>query len=138
VFVPGVGVRAVTLECRYRGLTEEVAMGLFSRLRRSGRGADGRPRAGRRGGSQASGTDRAYLEQWAAARRGVEGFVEPRTSLNPPSILLVAHDGEWTRRAVPSERVAFDWARGLGLPCYDASLVGYPRRMNEWKPMADG
>jgi hypothetical protein len=107
-------------------------MGLFSRLRRSGRspGAASGGAGGRR-------SDRAYLEGWAAQRRGVEGFVEPRTSLNPPSILLVAHDGEWTRRSVPNEKVAFEWARSLGLPCYDASLVGYPRRMQEWRPIAD-
>lgn len=105
-------------------------MGLFSRLRRGSAGGSG-------GGSTSRGTDRAYLESWATQRRGVEGFVEPRTSLNPPSILLVAHDGEWTRRSVPNEKVAFEWARGLGLPCYDASLVGYPRRMHDWRPVAD-
>ena len=104
-------------------------MGLFSRLRRSN--------ASSSVSTSKPGTDRAYLEQWVGRRRGVEGFVELRTSLNPASILLVAHDGEWTRRAVPSEKVAFEWARGIGIPCYDASLVGYPRRMQDWRPSVD-
>ena len=102
-------------------------MGLFRRRKKSGSGGSGR---------SASGTDRAYLEEWSSSRRGVEAFVELRTSLNPPSVLLVAHDGEWTRRPVPSEQTAFDWARGYGIPCYDASLVGYPQRMRDWRPGA--
>ncbi|MFZ0324843.1 MAG: oxidoreductase [Actinomycetes bacterium] len=100
-------------------------MGLFRRRKTSGA-------AGRSG--KVSGSDREYLETWAAGHRGVEAFVELRTSLNPPSVLLVAHDGEWTRRAVPDEKVAFDWARKVGIPCYDASLVGYPQRMRDWRP----
>jgi len=100
-------------------------MGLFGRRKKSGGG--GRS-------DKVSGTDRAHLEEWTSSRRGVEAFVELRTSLNPPSVLLVAHDGEWTRRAVPSEQVAFDWARKVGIPCYDASLVGYPQRMRDWRP----
>lgn len=101
-------------------------MGLFDRLRSRTRGGAG---AGPRAGS-----DRRHLEDWVRQRRGVEAFVEPRTSLNRASVLLVAHDGEWTRRAVPNEAVAFEWARGLGIPCYEASLVGYPRRMQQWRP----
>ena len=38
-------------------------------------------------------------------RRGVEGFVEPRTAVTDVTLLLVAHDGEWTRRRVPVGRV---------------------------------
>ena len=66
-------------------------------------------RPGRTGGSttvRASGAaDEAHLREFATTRRGVEGFVEPRTAVSDVTLLLVAHDGEWTRRRVPSVRV---------------------------------
>src|SRR5438094_110121 len=42
------------------------------------------------------------LAEWAASRRGVEVFVEPKTPVTPVSMLLVASDGEFTRRAIGS------------------------------------
>ena len=76
--------------------------------------------------------DRTHLEAWARSRRGVEAFVEPTTTVTTTTMLLVAHDGEWTRRRVPDERRAFELARSLGIPVYDAGVVGYPQRMREW------
>nr|MBA2559856.1 oxidoreductase [Propionibacteriales bacterium] len=40
--------------------------------------------------------DTRYLQEWVAARRGIEGFVEPRTAVTDTTLLLVAVDGEWT------------------------------------------
>ena len=53
----------------------------------------------------ADAADEQHLREFVATRRGVEGFVEPRTAVSDVTLLLVAHDGEWTRRRVPSVRV---------------------------------
>jgi hypothetical protein len=79
-----------------------------------------------------SGDDKTHLENFARSRRGVEGFVEPRTAVTDMTLLLVASDGEWTRRRVPNASFAHDFANRLGIPSYDAQVVGYPRRMREW------
>jgi hypothetical protein len=76
--------------------------------------------------------DEAHLERFIATRRGVEGFVEPRTTVSDVTLLLVAHDGEWTRRRVPSVQWAHTFANRLGVPSYDAAVVGIPSRMREW------
>ena len=78
--------------------------------------------------------DRKYLEEFVRSRRGVEAYVEPQTAVTSSTIVLVAADGEWTRRAVPDAQTAFAWAHRQEIPCYDVTLVGYPRRMREWKP----
>lgn len=76
--------------------------------------------------------DTAHLEQFAATRRGVEGFVEPRTTVTDTTMLLVVVDGEWTRRRVKDPQWAHAFANKLGIPSYDAAVVGYPGRMREW------
>ena len=76
--------------------------------------------------------DEKHLEEFATTRRGVEGFVEPRTAVSDVTILLVAHDGEWTRRRVPSVEWAHRFANRHGVPSYDAAVVGYPTRMREY------
>jgi hypothetical protein len=76
--------------------------------------------------------DQAHLAEFVTSRRGVEGFVEPRTAVSDVTMLLVAHDGEWTRRRVPSVQWAHDFANGNGIPSYDAAVVGYPDRMREY------
>jgi hypothetical protein len=101
-------------------------VGLFGRLRRPGRGGSpGLPR-------QAVSEDRKHLEEFARTRTGVEAFVEPATTVTGTTVVLVARDGEWTRRRVPSPRVVHEWANALGIPSYDAAVVGYPQRMREW------
>jgi hypothetical protein len=109
-------------------------MGLFDRLRgrgrRPGRGRDD----GRRGtldrGSQRM--DLSHLEQFVASRRGVEGYVEPRTAVTETTILLVAADGEWTRRRIDGPDTARKLSRDLSVPVYDAQVTGYPQRMRDW------
>ncbi len=80
----------------------------------------------------ADSADERHLHEWAGARRGVEGFVEPRTAITEVTLLLVAHDGEWTRRRVRSVEWAHDFANKLGVPSYDAAVVGYPQRMRDY------
>ena len=110
-------------------------MGLFDRLR--GRR---RPRPGRAGGDGRPGTldrgpqrsDLTHLEQFVASRRGVEGYVEPRTAVTETTIVLVAADGEWTRRRIAGPDVARKLSRDLSIPVYDAQVTGYPQRMRDW------
>jgi hypothetical protein len=62
-----------------------------------------RGRKQRRGaGKRRRGTaeDTAHLERFIATRSGVEAFVEPQTTITDTTVLLVASDGEWTRRRV--------------------------------------
>jgi hypothetical protein len=76
--------------------------------------------------------DRLHLEEWVRAHAGVEAYVEPRTTVTDTTVVLVATTGEWTRRRVPSPKVAHEWANSLGVPSYDAAVVGYPQRMRDW------
>lgn len=76
--------------------------------------------------------DLAHLEEFARARRGVEAYVEPRTAVTDTTVVLVAADGEWTRRRVAGPKAAHELAHRLGIPAYDAGVVGYPERMREW------
>lgn len=95
-------------------------MGLMDGLRRIGQGI------GHRGGQGAE-----QLTAWAGAHEGVESFVEPRTTVTETTMLLVARDGEWTRRRVEGPGQARRIARGLAIPVYDVTLVGYPQRMRD-------
>ncbi|WP_306359178.1 oxidoreductase [Nocardia sp. CC227C] len=84
-----------------------------------------------RGGGRARTADFAYLREWTRTHRGVEAFVEPRTTVTDVSVALVAHDGEWTRRVV-GERGAHRLSDELGIPVYDVRKVGYPQRMRDY------
>jgi hypothetical protein len=79
----------------------------------------------------ASSADVDYLEQWAASRQGVEAFIEPRTTVTETTVVLVAHDGEWTRRRVDGNQGARRLGKRLSIPVYDVALVGYPQRMRD-------
>lgn len=112
-----------------------LGMGLFDRFRRSRRlrrPAGDTARTGSTTVRASDGADVRHLEQFVATRRGVEGFVEPRTAVSDVTLLLVAHDGEWTRRRVPSVRWAHDFANSHHVPSYDAAVVGIPARMREY------
>ena len=73
-----------------------------------------------------------YLSRWVSEHRGVEIYVEPVTTMNPTTVLLVAHDGEFTRRPVRDTEAARSFAQEAGLPVYDATVVGYPQRMRDY------
>ncbi|MDP9239242.1 MAG: oxidoreductase [Actinomycetota bacterium] len=96
-------------------------MGLFRR----GRGKPGTLRG-------ATPADREHLEAFARSRRGVEAYIEPRTHVTEMTVALVAADGEWTRRRVPSAQAARDFGNSVGIPVYDVAATGYPSRMREW------
>ena len=73
----------------------------------------------------------AYLqlptaERRAAVRNAFEALAPGGT------LLLVAHDGEWTRRVVPTPQWAHAFAESLQIPGYDAAVVGYPQRMRDY------
>jgi len=91
---------------------------------------------GRKKGGASPRTERReideYLSNWVQARRGVEVYVEPVTAVTGTTVLLVAHDGEFTRRAVRGPEDAKSFAREAGLPIYDATVVGYPQRMRDY------
>ncbi|MEI4271937.1 oxidoreductase [Klenkia sp. LSe6-5] len=109
-------------------------MGLFDKLRgRRGTGGQG-ARGGRRATlDRPSGrADLGHLEQFVGTRRGVEGYVEPRTAVTESTIVLVAADGEWTRRRIDGPEVARRLSRDLAIPVYDAQVTGYPQRMRDW------
>lgn len=82
-------------------------------------------------GDSADAADLRHLRQWAAARGGVEAFIEPKTTVTPMTMLLVAGDGEWTRRAADARAVR-RMGEELAIPVYDVQKVGYPRRMRDF------
>lgn len=102
-------------------MTGALLMGLFGR---------GRKRRGTlRTGTSA---DTVHLQQFISTRTGVEAYVEPRTTVTDTTILLVAADGEWTRRRVDGATGAAEFARKQAIPLYDAAVVGYPQRMRDY------
>ncbi|WP_456698052.1 hypothetical protein [Aeromicrobium sp. P5_D10] len=73
------------------------------------------------------------LRQFAESRRGVEAWIEPKTSVTQTTLLLVAHDGESIRRRVTSAQAGHDFARKkLQIPVYDSNLVPIPTRKREY------
>jgi hypothetical protein len=111
-------------------------MALWDRFRRS-RTKMRRPAkdAARTGSTRVRAADRAdeeHLHTWVGSHRGVEGFVEPRTAVSDVTLLLVAHDGEWTRRRVPGVQWAHDFCNRHQVPSYDAAVVGVPQRMRDY------
>lgn len=80
----------------------------------------------------------AHLEEFVTTRRGVEAFLEPQTTMTRTSLLLVAFDGEWTRRSIESPAWGRQFAGRHRLPLYDAAVVGYPQRMRDFNARLKG
>ncbi|MCI4061897.1 hypothetical protein MRQ36_04670 [Micromonospora sp. R77] len=98
-------------------------MGLFRRRRQPG--AVSRDRS----------VDRAaldHLENFVRTRRGVEAYLEPRTTVTETTVMLIADDGEWTRRRIDGPEGARRFAHKLAIPIYDVRLMGYPQRMRDY------
>ncbi|RAK39672.1 hypothetical protein B0I29_104209 [Actinoplanes lutulentus] len=93
------------------------------RRRRSSGGPSGRP---------VNQADLQHLTEFVRSRRGVEAFIEPQTTVTETTVLLVAHDGEWTRRRIESPEIARRFAHQLSMPIYDVKLMGYPQRMRDY------
>ena len=87
---------------------------------------------GARGDRSTSRADLDHLEQFVRSRSGVEAFIEPRTTVTETTVVLIASDGEWTRRRVDGPEGARRFAHRLGIPIYDVRLVGYPQRMRDF------
>lgn len=108
-------------------------MGLFGRLgrrgERSARGGGSTDRAQRREEIEEA---RRHLEDFVRTRVGVEAYIEPPTTFIPPTVLLIATTGEWTRRRVRDPALVRGLAEDLRVPVYDVQLVGYPQRMRDW------
>lgn len=112
-----------------------ATMGLFDRWRKGNVTSTTIGRGGRRDGPDMDvdlGAVRRHSQEFIKARRGVEGYVEPATNMTTTTLVLVAHDGEWTRRAVGAPKNGFGICRDLGIPVYDVNQVGYPSRMRKW------
>ncbi|MGW5517918.1 oxidoreductase [Nocardia africana] len=94
-------------------------MGLLDRFRggRAGRGADA--------------SDSRYLADWVRTHVSVEAYIEPKTTVTDVTAVLIAADGEWTRRVV-GERGARQLSSRLGIPVYDVGRTGYPQRMRDY------
>ncbi|QRV02850.1 oxidoreductase [Arcanobacterium phocisimile] len=89
-------------------------------------------KSARSAAKQARGETFAYLSDFVRTRQGVEAYFEEATPRNPTSIVLVAYDGEWTRRKVPDLSAAKELCEQLAVPLYDVAQTGYPRSMREW------
>lgn len=74
-------------------------------------------------------SDLKKLQDFAAEHEGVEAYIEPQTPTMPQSLLMVARGGEWARAAVSDRGQASALCKKLGIPYYDAAVVGYPERM---------
>jgi len=98
-------------------------LGLFGRFRRGG--------SRRGGGGNDPTADLAYMRQWVAQHAGVEAFVEPKTTVTELTVVLVAGDGEWTRRRAGGDAGARRLSERLQIPVYDVQKVGYPQRMRD-------
>lgn len=110
-------------------------MALFDRFRRGQRTSGPAKDAARTGSTRVRASDRTdekHLREWIEMRHGVEGFVEPRTAVSEVTLLLVAHDGEWTRRRVPGVEWAHNFCNTHRVPSYDAAVVGIPQRMRDY------
>ena len=80
----------------------------------------------------ATSSDLDHLRDFIRSRAGVEAYLEPRTTVTDTTVVLVAADGEWTRRRVSDPDAAETLAKKHAIPLYDAVKVGYPQRMREW------
>ncbi|WP_433533586.1 hypothetical protein ACQPYA_23670 [Micromonospora sp. CA-263727] len=98
-------------------------MGLFRRRKRA-RAVDPDRTANR--------ADLEHLENFIRTRKGVEAFIEPRTTVTETTIILIADDGEWTRRRIDGPDGARRFAYRLSIPIYDVALMGYPQRMRDY------
>lgn len=82
---------------------------------------------------EATPADLDDLREFTRTRRGVEFYIEPETTATDTTAVAVASDGEWKRRRVGSAQVAHELAGELGIPAYDAAVMGYPEAMRRYR-----
>ncbi|MGI8709053.1 MAG: hypothetical protein ACR2LG_12795 [Actinomycetota bacterium] len=73
------------------------------------------------------------LESFARDRKGVEGYIEPRTATQPTTLLLVDRVGDSARAPVREPQDGAAFCERLGIPVYDAQVIGYPQRMVDFE-----
>ncbi|ONI88738.1 hypothetical protein ALI144C_06570 [Actinosynnema sp. ALI-1.44] len=76
--------------------------------------------------------DLEYLEQWALQRSGVEAYYEPGTATIVATVMLIAGDGEWTRRKIGSLEGTIRFGNQRGIPVYEVFRTGYPQRKRDF------
>src|SRR3954447_13657605 len=128
---PGNGVSWCSVDDGRSVAEEPVAPGpgaghgtVRPRARRPGPTGDAGPRV-RPWGPGAPGAVRGHAARCGGARRAPQGRHES-------TIMLVAADGEWTRRRIDGPDVARRLSRQLAVPVYDAPGTGYPQRVRDW------
>lgn len=104
-------------------------MGLFSRRSKASSHGAGAPRRDQKAARNAT---VAHFQEFVAERVGVEGYFEPETPREQSALLLVARDGEWTRRRVPDLRTAAELTQKMEIPLYEVVKTGYPDSMRQW------
>lgn len=102
-------------------------MGIFSRKKPSN--SDNTSRKSQHAAQAATSK---HFEEFVTSRVGVESFFEPATPREQAALLLVARDGEWTRRRVPDLTEGARLANSLGIPFYEVVKTGYPDSMRQW------
>ena len=63
----------------------------------------------------------------------MEGYIEPRTTTNPTTLLLVDRDGDHARAPVRDPQQGRKFCERHGIPVYDAQVIGYPKRMRDFE-----
>ncbi len=113
----------VPLACSSMTEGGETSVALFRRRKQA------RTVSGERAADRA---DLEHLENFVRTRRGVEAYIEPRTTVTGTTVILIADDGEWTRRRIDGPDGARRFAHRLAIPVYDVRLMGYPQRMRDY------
>ena len=73
------------------------------------------------------------LESFVLARKGIEGYIEPRTATQSTTLLLVDRDGDSIRVPVTEPEAAAAFCDKHQIPVYDARVIGYPKRMRDFE-----
>ncbi|WP_100445832.1 oxidoreductase [Glycomyces xiaoerkulensis] len=76
--------------------------------------------------------DQRHLTEFIKSRTGVEAYIEPRTTVTETTVMLIAHDGEWTRRRVDGPSGAFALGQKHSIPVYEVAKTGYPQRKRDF------
>lgn len=100
-------------------------MGLFSRRKKP-------EDANRREQRAAKAATLEHFRDFVSTRDGVEAYYEEPTPRAQAALLLVAIDGEWTRRRVPDRVSAAEVAADLDIPFYEVIKTGYPDSMRKY------
>ncbi|WP_182049081.1 oxidoreductase [Changpingibacter yushuensis] len=108
-------------------------MGLFSRKKPEK--SEGQSRRSQHAAQAAT---LKHFEGFVATKLGVESYFEPATPREQAALLLVARDGEWTRRRVPDAAAGAQLANTLGIPFYEVVKTGYPDSMRQWNLRQQG